>query len=467
MHPIDLTIIILFLIGLVLFGYYQSRFNKTSEDYFLGGRNLPWWAAMFSIVATETSVLTFISIPGLAYTGNWFFLQLASGYIIGRILVSIFLLPVYFQKGVISIYEILGQKFGSVVQKFASGIFLITRVLADGIRFLATAVIVQVITGWSIPAAVLVVGSITLVYTLLGGIKTVIWVDSFQFVLYLGGAFITIFVLLSSFQDSPLVVINQLLMDGKMKIFHWDTALFTNPWAAVSAVIGGILLSFASHGVDYMMVQRALSCRNLNDGRKAMIGSGVFVFIQFTVFLLVGTLIYQFYNGMPMEKDREFATFILEVLPVGVKGILLAGVLSAAMSTLSSSINSLASSTMVDWLKKKNSLQLSKIVSFFWAAVLITIAMVFDEGDKAIVIVGLQIASFTYGALLGLFLLSKINRNFHPASLVEGLLISMVSILLLKELGLAWTWFIGCGVLVNITAVFLVDICIKPMQKSS
>ncbi len=412
---------------------------------------------MFSIVATETSVLTFISIPGLAYTGDWFFLQLAAGYIFGRILVSGLLLPGYFQSGVISIYETLGNIFGPVVQKFASGIFLVTRVLADGIRFLATAVIVQVITGWSIPFAVLVVGVVTLIYTLLGGIRTVIWVDSFQFILYLGGAITTISILFNSLSQSPVNLLSQLFSDGKFQIFHWDRAIFNNPWAAVSAVIGGILLSFASHGVDYMMVQRALSCRNLKEGRKAMIGSGFFVFIQFTVFLLVGSLIYSYYNGMPMEKDREFATFITEALPVGLKGILLAGVLSAAMSTLSSSINALASSTIIDWLGRKGSIQLSRLVSFFWAGILILIALIFDESDKAIVIVGLQIASFTYGALLGLFLLSKIKKKFHPASLIEGLIISMVSILVLKNAGLAWTWFIGCGVLINISTVFLVD----------
>ena len=196
LHWIDTSIIFLFLAGLMGFGWWQIRLNKTTSDYFLGGKDIPWVVAMFSIVATETSVLTFISIPGIAYRGNWLFLQLAIGYILGRILVSLFLLPQYFKSGVTSIYEVLGQKFGPEIQKVASGVFLITRILADGIRYLATAVIVQVVTGWSLPVAVLVIGIVTLVYSLLGGIRTIVWVDSFQFVLYLAGGLISIFYIL-------------------------------------------------------------------------------------------------------------------------------------------------------------------------------------------------------------------------------------------------------------------------------
>ena len=157
-----------------MYGLLQGRKNHSSIDYFLGNKTTPWWVAMFSIVATETSVLTFISVPGLAYRGDWFFLQLGMGYILGRILVSIFLIPQYFKSGVMSIYEVIGEKFGTMVQKVASLTFLITRIFADGIRFLATAVIVQVVTGWSIELSVLIIGIVTVVYTLSGGIKTIL-----------------------------------------------------------------------------------------------------------------------------------------------------------------------------------------------------------------------------------------------------------------------------------------------------
>jgi len=421
---------------------------------------------MFSIVATETSVLTFISVPGLAYTKDWFFLQLAMGYILGRILVSIFLLPAYFKTGISSIYEVLGKRFGTDIQKTASAVFLVTRVLADGIRFLATAVIVQVITGWSLPMAVLIIGVVTVIYTLLGGIRTVVWVDSFQFVLYLGGGVISILYILNNIDVSFFTVLRELSQAHKLRVFHFNGNPFTEPYMLLSAVFGGMLLSFASHGADYMMVQRVLGTRDLTAARKAMIGSGIFVFFQFLVFLLAGSLIYYFFDGMKIERDREFSTFIVNYLPVGLKGFLLAGVLSAAMSTLSSSINSLASSTVTDWFSKKASLKKSRITSLVWAVILIGIALVFDESDTAIVVVGLQIASFTYGGLLGLFLLSKSKKDFHSVSLIVGLIASFVIVFILKQIGLAWTWFIGFSVLTNIVLVYFTEalLNIRPVR---
>ena len=458
MHWIDLFIILIFLAGFSIYGIYQSRFNKSSEDYFLGGRNLPWPVAMLSIVATETSVLTFISVPGLAYRDDWFFLQLAIGYIIGRVIVSLFLLPQYFKSGVNSIYEIIGHKFGPEIQKVASGVFLITRVLADGVRFLATAVVVQVITGWSLTLAVLVIGAVTLIYTLSGGIKTVVWVDSIQFILYLFGGVASIFILLNYIDQSLFEAISALSGQGKLDIFNWKGDLLREPYLFISALLGGALLSFSSHGVDYMMVQRVLGTKDLDSAKKAMIGSGIFVFIQFGVFLLVGSLIFVLMGAVELERDREFTSFIVNYLPIGLKGVLLAGVLSAAMSTLSSSINSLASSTVTDWLGGNQSIQKSQIISLIWGLILIGIALLFDESDSAIVIVGLQIASFTYGGLLGLFLLSKINRKFHPISLVAGLVASLLIVFYLNQIGIAWTWFIGIAVVVNFTVTHIVNL---------
>ncbi len=442
---------------MICIGVLQSWSNKTSKDFFLGGKNLPWIVAMFSIVATETSVLTFISIPGIAYRGNWLFLQLAIGYIIGRILVSVFLLPQYFNLGVTSIYEVLGKKFGSEIQKVASGVFLITRILADGIRFLATAVIVQVVTGWSLPMAVFIIGIVTLIYSLLGGIRTIVWIDSFQFILYLFGGLITIFYILINMDIKDGETFSTLYSANKLTFLNFTGDLFTDPYLFITAVIGGTFLSFSSHGADYMMVQRVLGTRDLASGRKAMIGSGFFVFLQFAVFLLAGSLIYSYMGGVPIAKDREFSTFIVEHLPVGLKGLLLAGILSAAMSTLSSSINSLASSTINDWFGGEATLQKSQVVSLIWAVILIGIALIFDEGDTAIVVMGLQIASFTYGGLLGLFLLSKFDQSFHTASLIVGLILSCLIVFYLKQIGLAWTWFILVSVTVNIMVTMILD----------
>jgi len=457
MHWIDLTIIVIFLVGFCAFGVWQSRLNNSTEDYFLGGRNLPWPVAMFSIVATETSVLTFISVPGLAYRDDWFFLQLAMGYLFGRILVSIFLLPQYFETGITSIYEVIGKKFGPDIQKVASGVFLITRVFADGVRFLATAVVVQVITGWSLHIAVLIIGLVTLVYTLTGGIRTVVWVDSIQFVLYLFGGVTSIMFALN-YLGKPLGdVISELSISGKMSIFNWTGNPLSDPYYFISAIVGGVLLSFSSHGVDYMMVQRVLGTKNLNEAKKAMIGSGLFVLLQFTIFLFAGSIIYLLMEGLEIERDREFTTFIVNYLPVGLKGLLLAGVLSAAMSTLSSSINSLASSTVADWMRGVKSVKQSQLISMAWGVILILIALLFDESESAIVIVGLQIASFTYGGLLGLFLLSKMKQKFHSSSLIAGLVSSLGIVFYLKHIGIAWTWFIGLSVIMNMMISIIIE----------
>jgi len=468
MQTIDLAIIILFLIGNTLFGLWHGKSNTNSRDYFHGGHNLPWIVSMLSIVASETSVLTFVSVPGLAYRGDWTFLQLAMGYIVGRILVSFVLLPMYFKHGVSSIYEVIGIRFGTGMQKLAALVFLVTRTLGDAIRFLAAGVVVQVVTGWSLPLSIMIIGIVTLVYTLSGGIKAVIWLESFQFALYLLGGILSIVFLLHIMDKSLPDIYSSLVHTGKMKIINTDTHILTNPLSFFSAFIGGTLLSLSSHGVDYMMVQRVLGCRDLRSARKAMIGSGFFVFFQFSVFLLAGSLISVFMHGASLEKDREFAFFIVHYLPAGLKGLLIAGVLSAAMSTHSSAINALASSTVNDIMGGKASLGFSRVISFCWAILLILIALMFDTSNKAIVMVGLEIASFTYGGLLGLFLLSKSKRSFHPASLGVGLVASMGIVFFLKFLGLAWTWYITISVLVNLITTTGIDMTFfkKRAQKS-
>jgi len=457
MQNIDLAIITLFLIGNTLFGLWHGKSNKNSGDYFHGGHNMPWIISMLSIVASETSVLTFVSIPGLAYRGDWSFLQLAMGYIIGRILVSFVLLPMYFKHGVSTIYEVIGIRFGRGMQKLAALVFLVTRTLGDGIRFLAAGVVVQVVTGWSLPLSIMIIGIVTLVYTLSGGIKTVIWLESFQFALYLLGGILSIVFLLHSMDQSIPEIMASLERSGKLNIINTDTHLLTNPLSFFSAFIGGALLSLSSHGVDYMLVQRVLGCKDLGLARKAMIGSGFFVFFQFSVFLFAGSLISIFMHGATMQKDREFAFFIVHYLPAGLKGLLIAGVLSAAMSTHSSAINALASSTVNDMLGGKASLGFSRLISLVWAILLIIIALLFDTGNNAIVMVGLEIASFTYGGLLGLFLLSKSKRTFNPVSLGIGLVASMGIVFVLKFLGLAWTWYISVSVLVNLLVTVGID----------
>ena len=409
----------------------------SSNDYFSGGRDTKWYVAMFSIVATETSVLTFISVPGIAYRGNWYFLQLSFGYILGRILVSRFLLPLYFSSNITSIYELIGKRYNKNLQKLASILFLCTRLLADGVRFLATAVIIQVLTGWSLEVSVLLIGVVTLLYSVSGGLKAILLIDSIQFLIYLfGGLIVVLFII---FSDS-FIGFQNLFQEQKFDIFKVTTDNFLyDSLFIINAFVGGVLLSFASHGVDYMMVQRVLSCKNLKSAQKAMIGSGFFVLLQFSIFLFAGSLMWQYMDGAILSKDREFSTFILEYLPLEIRSIIIIGVLSAAMSTLSSSINSLASSTVIDIIKQNVSLYGSRLISIFWAFILIAIAIFFDETDEALVYVGLRIASITYGGLLGIFLIYHINNRINSLQIVLGLLSSIITAVILLNLGIAWT----------------------------
>ncbi len=444
--------------GIALYGIFQSSSNKSLDDFFLAGKNISWVTAMFSIVATETSVLTFISIPGIAYRGDWTFLQLSMGYIVGRVLVSFILLPIFFERGITSIYEVLERKFNIYIQRLASATFLVTRVLADGVRFLATAIIIQTITGWSINESIFLIGIITLIYTVSGGLRVIMQIDSFQFLIYLLSAFICIFFLIKhiNIDNSILYSLNDLYSSDKIRVFNFSENFLSNPFTFFSAFIGGVMLSFASHGSDYMMVQRVLATKDIISARKAMIGSGVFVMLQFLLFLFVGSLIYIASDCIMIDKDKEIPYVIKNILPIGFKGIVIAGVLSAAMSTLSSSINSLSSSTIRDWFPNIKSIKISRFIALGWTIVLIITALFLNGSDNALVIVGLKIASFTYGVLLSFFILSKIGM-FKTESLIIGYVYGILSVLLLSYLNISWTFYIVSSVLINISITLLVE----------
>jgi SSS family solute:Na+ symporter len=465
---LDILIIVVFLAGTLAYGIWSRRYSKTTTAFFLAERTLPWYAVMFSVVATETSVLTFVSVPGMAYRGNWFFLQLAMGYIIGRIGVSLILLPLYYGTGVTSIYQYIGKRFGKTVQKVTSGVFLLTRVLADGVRFFATAKLVQVLLPMSIVEAVLLLGGVTVIYNLAGGIRTAVWMNTVQFLLYLGSGVIAIIFAHFVIDGGISSGVSQLYDAGKLGFVNLSVkGIFSaeTPYTFIAALLGGAFLSFASHGVDYMMVQQVLSTRKLSAARMALVGSGVFVLFQFALFMLVGGLIWVVYGGEPLGVDRELPRFIVDYLPTGLRGILMAGVLAAAMSTLSASINSLSSSTVNDWLKRTDDLRLSRFVSLGWGLILMVVASLLRSENSPVVELGLQIASFTYGGLLGMFLLGRTGRSFHPAGLITGLLGAAAAVLIIRGLGIAWTWYIIVATAVNIALAYGVNTVVKLVRR--
>lgn len=424
--PLDYGILFLYLIGVTILGSWFGRYQKDTRDYFLGDRNLPWWAVCFSVVATETSTLTFISIPGVAYLTNLNFLQLTFGYLIGRLIISFVFLPAYYKGELSTAYEFLGNRFGLRMRNFSAVIFQLTRLLADGVRLFATAIPLSIITGWSYPVSIAVIGILTIIYTYLGGIRAVVWIDVIQMVIYLGGAIIAGIFLLNHFPGGWQDIIAAVEPGNKFQLFNFDFGsnwkeFFTGGYNFVTSILGGMFLSMASHGTDQLIVQRLLTCNNLKNSQKALITSGVLVIFQFALFLVIGLMLYAFYQGQVVGQGSDFVTssdeifpkFIVEALPAGLSGIIIAGVFAAAMSTLSGSLNSLASSSMLDIYKSrfgknntpKQDLLISRIITAVWGVIFIGGAMLFKDKNNPVVELGLAIASFTYGGLLGTFLM--------------------------------------------------------------
>ncbi len=444
LHPIDYIVIVVYLLGVVAFGIRSAGKQTTMRDYFMGSKELPWWAICFSIVATETSTLTVIGIPAVAYGGNMTFFQLTFGYLAGRIAVSAFLLPRYMRGEIQTAYAFLGERYGASMQRASSVTFLATRLLADGVRLFATAIPIKIIASGAgldigYPTIILGIGVLTAIYTFVGGFKAVVWMDVVQMSLYVFGAILTIVLLAKSMPEGAW---GHLLDSGKLTVFYSDfslKAILTQPYVLVTAVIGGGIFSMASHGTDQLIVQRLLSCRNLGESRKALIGSAFFVMGQFAIFLAVGALLWSYYGGVGFAElglnrlDEVFPKYIVEQLPIGVAGLVLAGILAAAMSTLSSSLNALASSSMTDILGRVTStwtdqkaLQVSRWMTLGWALVFMFFATLFENVQNPVVELGLSIASFTYGALLGVFLLGILVAASDQKDALIGFISSII-----------------------------------------
>ena len=456
---LDMKVLFGYIGLIVLIGVIAGINQRDTKSYFLGSGQISWLMISFSVVATETSVLTFLSIPGVAYLTNFGFLQVAIGYIIGRIVVAWLFLPLYYKEGIQSTYEFIGNKWGISFQRFVSTIFLLMRILADGVRLFMTAIPLTLITGWSFGASIAIIGLFTLIYTLIGGIRSVVYTDTFQFILYIFGAILT-FNVINELIPGGLENIKSILEEaGKFSIFQGFssslTDLLTRPYNFIAAVLGGFLLSMASHGTDHLMVQRLLSARSIRDGQKALVLSGFLVFLQFAIFLFLGATMWVLYDGLPLKPNLVFPWFILTHLPPGFTGFLVAGIFAAAMSTLSSSINSLASATLVDWIKPINptaGLMTARWVSIFWAIVLIGGAMLFTSSESPLVEVGLSIASVIYGAILGFFILRLTNWHVSNKSVFWGFSISIILMIYLwKATPLAWTWYVFFGTIIMLT----------------
>lgn len=457
MSVIDLGIIAAYVVGCTLLGAWLGAGEKGLKGYFLGECDIPAWALMISIVATETSTATFLSVPGVAYQNDFTYLQLAIGYLFGRVIVATILLPAYFRGRIDTAYQLLETRFGGTTRTMASILFLISRSLSDGLRLFLAAKVLQQMTGWPIGVSIVAMGVATIVYTYLGGMKAVIWTDVIQFVIYIVGALAALAILSQKLPGGLHELIETGRKANKFHMFDFSFDL-TKTYTFWAGLIGGMVLNTATHGVDQLMVQRYLSARSQRQAAWALVSSGVVVFAQFALFLFIGVGLFVFYQDFPttgpeLQPDEVFANFIVTSLPVGVVGLVIAAIFSAAMSTLSSSLNSSASAAINDLYRpftgdtnEVRLLRLSKILTAVWGVVQMAVAFGATRLKDSVVNNALAIASFVTGILLGLFLLGIFTRRVGQNNAFAGMAAGIAMISYVKHMEfVAWPWYALIG----------------------
>jgi solute:Na+ symporter, SSS family len=465
-HAVDLTIIVVYLLGVTALGIYFRRSQKDPRDYFLGGRTAPWWALAFSIVATETSTLTIIGAPAISYAGNLTFLQLVFGYLIGRVLIVLLLLPGYFRGEIFTAYAVIERRFGAKMRTVAAMTFLVTRALAEGVRVSAIALVLSVAFGTSERIAVVAVIALTIAYTFEGGMKAVIWTDVAQLLLYLTGSMVTFWLLWHRIPGGWNEVTQVAAVSGhKLQFLDFSFRLATK-YTFWSGLIGGAFLTMASHGTDQTIVQRLLAARDERDSRRALLASGAIVLFQFTIFLLIGVLLFVFAQHVPLlgpgeRVDRILPIFLVREMPPGLAGLLLASILAVAMSNASGSLNSLAASSVLDFASLRGNapdpagvLRRSRRATLCWGLVLMAFGFI-PWGQ--LLEAGLTVAALPFGSLLGLFLLGTLDRRATPVGALAGMIAGLASILcVLRFTQVAFTWyvFIGASVTFAVGAIF-------------
>ena len=482
---IDYVVLVAYLVGITVFGMMFRRSQRTVKDYFIGSKNTSWIVISLSIVATETSTLTLIGVPALAYStfarpeqgGSLTYLQVVLGYIVARIIISLLFIPAYFQGELLTAYELLNRRFGVKTKNFAASLFLIMRALAEGVRVFAASLVLSAVLSASIPGlphlwlwSIFIVGVLTLIYTFEGGIAAVIWTDLIQLVIYIGGSLLAAYMLLHLIPGGWNGVVAEAAPVNKFQVFSfaWD---FKVPFTFWAGLLGGTCLTMASHGTDQLLVQRLLTCRNMRDSQKALVLSGFVVLFQFLLFLIIGIMLFAYYKFYPLEtqlasNDEIFPAFIVHRLPHGVAGLVIAAIFAAAMSNLSGSLNSLASTTVLDFYKPlvapdksdESLLKLSRWLTAAWGIVLIGIAVLASRWGSVFT-TGLTIASLVYGPMLGAFLLGVLTRRANQGGVMTGMGVSLITMLAVNRFtALAWTWYVLAGTAVCLIIGYSVSI---------
>jgi solute:Na+ symporter, SSS family len=456
MRYIDLGVILLYLAGVTWFGARFRKSQQTLKDYFLGGQEAPWWAISLSIVSAETSTLTIVGTPALAFGGNFGLLQVVLGYLFARIVICVILLPQYFRGQMFTAYELMQRRFGTGVRRVTAFIFLVTRSLAEGVRVFAVAIVVSIILGTGEEISIMVIVALTLFYTFEGGMTAVIWTDVVQMGMYVMGAVVSFFLILGRIHGGWPHVFEVAQAAHKLQVFDFSFS-FTKPYTFLGGVIGGCFLTTASHGTDQLVVQRLLSAKTLSQSRSALMASWAVVFFQFVLFLSIGTLLYVYYQdahlAAPKPADRLYPAFIWNQLPTGLAGLAMAAILAAAMANLSAALNSLASTSIVDFVRPLfpklgdvKYLLFARLATVFWAVVLVVIGLAASHMGGSVLEMGLSIASVTLGLLLGVFLLGCLTERAGERAAITGIVVGLAAMLYVKGFTpIAFTWWVAIG----------------------
>jgi SSS family transporter len=460
---IDLSVIAAYLVGITWFGARFRHSQNTLKDYFLGGRTAPWWAIALSIVSAETSTLTVIGTPALSFTGNFGFLQVVFGYLLARIVISTLFLPAYFRGEMYTAYQLMDIRFGPRIRKLTAGTFLILRALAEGVRVFAISIVISIVLGTGEMTSIVVIMLLTLVYTYEGGMTAVIWTDVVQMVLYVAGAGLSLYALLQQIDGGWAHVVEIAQPLNKFQVLDFrlgpPAEFFSRTYSFWGGVIGGCFLTTASHGTEQLIVQRLLSAGSERQSRAALLSSWLVIFIQFTLFLIVGVCLFTLYQDRSLQRpsvtDSIYPRFIWEQLPVGLSGLVIAAILAAAMSNLSAALNSLSSTTVMDlwrpfsrnrtvtseaiWLRR------ARVATVCWGGVLLGVALL-ARNWGGVLEAGLGIASIIYGSLLGVFLLGLLTRRATESGAMIGMCAGLAVTLYLRfYTPVAWTWYISLG----------------------
>ena len=489
----DWFVILLYLGGIIGLGVWFGKDQRNTRDYFLGSRNIPWWGIGVSIVAAETSALTIIGVPAIAYGSNILFIQMIVGYVIARIILAVVMVPHYMKGEIYSPYQLLEQHLGRGPRRLAGGFFLFLETMAAGVRVYVACIPIRLLLGEAVCSfgglvdpilgAILLFVGLSLLYTYIGGVKAVIWTDAVQFGLFLAGGVFALFYIPTLIDGGWGAVMAQAGAAGKLAWLN-TTFTFSAPFNIWMGVIGGTVMVLSTHGAEQLIVQRVLACRDVADGRKALALSAVLIFPLFLIFLLVGVMLWAFYQGHPFQiplpearpgiksNDFIFPIFMMTEVPHILKGFLIVAILSAAMSSISSAITSLASVSTMDFVKQivkgrdeEYFLRFSKISTVFWAAVLVGTAWLTRE-VTFVLNAAFSLRGLTAGALLGSLIIALFWKRLGARATMAGMTASLVVMNLiywpanvavtkdwwLRTFGaeVFWPWFTLIGTLVTL-----------------